>query len=365
MKRESVPARLAQIAFLSPSWIVLSGSVVVLNKYILSSTPFKFIIALAFAHMMVATLLCRIVFLITPNSRIEIPHGDQSAHMYTRFCVIAALFATSLVASNAALARLDVASVQMIKALNPAVIYALGILSKMERPSWSVLGALSVICGGVIYAVQGVLRFQLFGFALQIIAILADGTRYLYLQATLQSSEGGMDPINILHMIAPIAAVFLWAAGSMWEFAQMRLVVYNLLACLPLVAVSSLLAFTLTMCSYAYIKATSALTMSVSGIVKDVLMIGMLVTYLDAKVSWKQCVGYFIAIGGTAAYTSIRDTHVAETDRLETSQQSVKSTDVCVPKTQAVSRTTRLLQVMCPRITMRLPYMCSLNESVL
>jgi hypothetical protein len=254
------------------------------------------------------------MFLVAPNLKIEIPVGNQSVHLYARLCGIAGLFATSLVASNAALARLDVSSVQMIKALNPAVIYALGVILQIEKSSWSVLASLTVICGGVIYAVQGVLKFQAAGFFLQLIAILADGARHLYLQATLQSCIGGLDPINILNMIAPIAAVFLWAIGSMSEFPAMRLVLRDLQSMLPLVLASSLLAFTLNLCSYAYIKATSALSMSVSGILKDVFMIGTSVAYLGSEFNWQQCLGYVIAIGGTVAYTIFRDARAEETD---------------------------------------------------
>lgn len=295
-----------KIAFLSSSWFVLSGSVVILNKYILSSTPFRFIITLAFLHMIIATALCRITFFVSPNLKHDIPLDDQSAKLFTRICTIAGLFATSLVASNAALSRLDIANVQMIKALNPAVIYVLGLLSKIEHPSCSVLASVCIICGGVIFAIQGVLKFQLAGFALQVIAILADGTRNLYLQFTLQSCTSGLDPINVLNMIAPLSAVFLWAAGSIWELQEMRLMLDELVACLPMVAASSLLAFLLNVCSYSYIKATSALTMSVSGVVKDMLMIGVSVAFLGSDVNWRQCVGYMIAIGATSAYTSFR-----------------------------------------------------------
>lgn len=307
MKGEISPKQIAKLALLSSTWVLLSASLVILNKYILSATNFRFVISLAFSHMLVATVLCRIVFAFRPKWKNEILPGNQSADLQLRVCVIAALFATSLTASNAALARLDVSSVQMIKALNPAIIYAIGVIRTIERPSWRLVGSLSVICGGILYSVQGVLAFQPIGFLLQIVSILADGARYVCLQVTLQSCSNGLDPINVLHMVAPIASVVLWAVGSFWEFPKMHLVPSELCETLPLVLASSILAFALNICSYVYIKATSALTMSVSGILKDVMMIEISVAYFGSNVSSNQCAGYLVAISGTLAYISFRN----------------------------------------------------------
>lgn len=303
----SVFARVARPVFYASVWLVMSASITLMNKYILSRTTFRYIYALALAHMLSASVMCRGLFLLRPSFKHDKFPSEEPPHLFMRFCVIAGLFATSLTSANAALARLDVASVQMIKAIHPAIIYLLGISCGVEQLSLSICLCIAIICGGVMVAVQGALIFQPVGVFMQVLALVADGVRFIYLQATMQACSSGLDPINVLDKMAPIASVFLWTAGSIVEFPGMQLEFSELYTIVPLVMASSLLAFGLNLSSYAYIQATSALTMGVSGIFRDVVLIGMSVAYFGSVVSGKQCVGYFVAIAGTVAYMKCRD----------------------------------------------------------
>jgi len=285
----------------------MSAAITLVNKYILSQTTFKYIFALALANMLSASVMCRGLFILKPGLKQVNFSYEATPHLFQRFCVIAGLFAFSLTSANAALARLDVASVQMIKAIHPAVIYLLGMACGIERLSWSMCVCITIICGGVMLAVQGALMFQPDGVLLQILALVADGVRFLYLEATMQACTDALDPINVLDKVSPIASVFLWTAGSIVEFPSMRVGPSALHVIAPLVLGSSILAFGLNLSSYAYIKATSALTMSVSGIFRDVMLIGMSVAYFGSAVTANQCGGYFVAIAGTLAYLKCRE----------------------------------------------------------
>jgi drug/metabolite transporter (DMT)-like permease len=257
--------------------------------------------------MLGATVICHSIFLAAPSMKQSSLSPEDSPEVFLRFCVIAGLFATSLTSANAALARLDVASVQMIKAVHPAIIYLLGIACGIERLSCSVCVCIAIICGGVMVAVQGAILFQPVGVCLQLLALVADGVRFLYLQATMQSCKGALDPINVLDRVAPIASALIWMAGSILEFPRMHLGLLDVFAIAPLVIGSSILAFALNISSYAYIQATSALTMGVSGIFRDVLLIGMSVAYFNSSVTIKQSAGYATAIAGTLAYLKCRE----------------------------------------------------------
>jgi hypothetical protein len=300
--------RIAKIAALGVAWISLSAAVVLLNKFILSATPFKYVISLTLTHMLWASALCKVLFAVAPsfNGVAAKQESVKGEGLRLRFGAIAALFALSLITSNAALQRLDVASVQMIKAVTPASIYALGVFWGVERPRWSMVATLALICGGVVYAVRGVLTFQPAGFVLQISSILLDSARYLYVQTTLQSLGADLNPIQVLDMVAPVATVFLWTSGSIWEFSRISMTPQELRACLPLVVYSAMLAFALNICSYSYIKTTSALTMSVSGIIKDVIMIGISVKQTGLALGWDQLAGFAVAVVGTVAYNGAR-----------------------------------------------------------
>lgn len=123
----------------------------------------------------------------------------------------------------------------------------------------------------------------------------------------MQASTDALDPINVLDRVAPIVSALIWTAGSIVEFPSMRLGLYELHKIFPLVVASSILAFGVNLSSYAYIQATSALTMSVSGIFRDVLLIGVSVAYFSPTVTGRQCAGYATAISGTLAYLKCRE----------------------------------------------------------
>lgn len=300
-------SRLARPLLLAVVWLAMSAAVTLTNKYILSNTTFRYIFALALAHMLSAMVMCRGLFIVKPNLKQGHIAAQESPNVFLRFCVIAGLFAASLTSANAALSRLDIASVQMIKAVHPAVIYLLGISCRVERLALGMCACIVVICGGVMLAVEGAIMFQPMGVLLQLFALVADGVRFLYLQSTMQACTDALDPINVLARVAPIASAFLWTAGSICEFPGMRLGMSELNTIIPLVLISCLLAFGLNLSSYAYIQATSALTMSVSGIFRDLMLIGISVAYFGSNVTGRQCAGYATAIGGTLAYLKCRD----------------------------------------------------------
>lgn len=72
-------------------------------------------------------------------------------------------------------------------------------------------------------AVQGAITFQPVVVYLQVLALVADGVRVLYLQATMQARTDTLDPINMLDRVAPIASALLLTAGSIAEFPSMHL----------------------------------------------------------------------------------------------------------------------------------------------
>lgn len=292
----------ARAALLSLAWITLSACTVVLNKYILSNTTGTFIFTLALCHMLTCTLMCRLTFAFAPHmNSVSKPEPTLTG----RLTAIGFLFVLSLVASNAALLRLDVATVQMIKSLNPAAMYVSGLMAGLERLALPLCGSLAVMCSGVMFAVQGVILFQPLGCVFQLLSMISDCARYILLQSILQSAQG-INSLDLLYMVAPIAGVFLTFACAFFEFGQFESHVEVLRENLFLLLASSIIAYALNLCSYSYINATSALTMSVTGIVKDVALISISCRVLGASCSLHQIAGFGVAICGTIVYAHRR-----------------------------------------------------------
>jgi drug/metabolite transporter (DMT)-like permease len=284
----------------------LSASVVVLNKYILTRTSFRYVYFLSFFHSTLASILSWTLFLAIPrlDRNSDLKHEKN---LFWHVCFISGMFSASLIASNAALARLDVSTVQLLKAMNPAILYFLGVVAHVERPSGLVCFSLCAVCGGVVFAVQDIFaKLHPTGVVLQIMSLLCDGARAIYLQATLQASKPGLDSLNLLYRVAPTSALMLWVAGSIVEFPSMRPPCLEDRFAIVLVISGAILAFALNLCSYAFIKRTSALTLSVSSIFKDIMLIVLSASFWHSKVGWRQVAGYAIAAVATVFYNRFR-----------------------------------------------------------
>lgn len=272
-----------------------------LNKFIMTTSSFRFPFTLALAHMISCSIFCRVVFYIAP--KLKFSHaGSVHPQLAWHFFGISALFAVSLLCSNAALESLDVATIQILKALNPAIIYLIGIVSKVEALSARMLSIVLTICLGIFISVRGSPKFHSSGLALQVVSIMADSTRYIRLQGLLQSQHLKLDALNILSVVAPTAAVLLWVPASYFEFLDICSNAVDLHRSLYLVATSCVLACVLNITSNAFIGATSALTMSVAGVMKDVFMITSSVVTFGSSVSPVEGVGFAVTLAASFAY---------------------------------------------------------------
>lgn len=83
----------------------------------------------------------------------------------------------------------------------------------------------------------------------------------------------------MLHMISPASAMFLWFAATIIGFPYMRS--SHVILPATSVVVSVILAFTLNLASFAFMKWSPALTLSVAGIIKDIVLVTAASVALD------------------------------------------------------------------------------------
>ena len=102
---------------------------------------------------------------------------------------VAALFAVSLWASNTAYIYLSVAFIQMLKALSPVTVYCVGCAIGLEKYSPRKVGQLGRGDARVMISSFGEMNFHLFGFIVQIVAVLAEACRILSVQ--IITRQGG------------------------------------------------------------------------------------------------------------------------------------------------------------------------------
>lgn len=283
-------------------WILLSASLVLVNKYILTVNRFTHVCTLSLCHMTVASALSATCLRSAP----DLMKSTIRATMHAKFFMIGLLFALSLVCATQALTVMDVSSIQMLKTINPAVIYMMGLSIGIEEFSAAVTGSILVVCAGVAMTVYGANNFTAYGIALQLVSVFLDSARWACLQQIMQDEQVRLTPLRTLSFIAPNAAIILLAAASYLEMSEL-LRDSNGLTHMYWVIGSSILAFMLNLCSFEFIRATSALTMSVTGVIKDVLLMLASGFMFDTHVSVTQARGYMTAVVGLCIYNHLKN----------------------------------------------------------
>ncbi|KAJ9621569.1 hypothetical protein H2203_007056 [Taxawa tesnikishii (nom. ined.)] len=176
------------------TWITLSSSVILFNKWILDTAKFHFPIFLTTWHLGFATLITQIMarFTTTLDSRKKVP---MTGRIYLRAIVpIGLFFSLSLICGNITYLYLSVAFIQMLKATTPVAVLLASWALGVAPPNLKTLGNVSIIVVGVVIASFGEIKFVLTGFLFQIGGIVFEAIRLTMVQRLLSSAEFKMDP---------------------------------------------------------------------------------------------------------------------------------------------------------------------------
>lgn len=178
----------------------------------------------------------------------------------------------------------------------------MGILLGTEKLQLMQAIKVAVVCTGVGIASHGDLTLTLAGFALQVGSIIMDALRCCILQKVLQHNKVDASPLITLAYVAPFSAAglilpMLLAEGPrvVQEYAKWK-------SAIPLVCLSGILATALNFVVFKIIRLTSALTTSLSGVIKEWICILVAMYVYGTVVTSTQWMGYSIAIGGLVWY---------------------------------------------------------------
>nr|DAD31120.1 TPA_asm: hypothetical protein HUJ06_009971 [Nelumbo nucifera] len=203
---------------------------------------------------------------------------------------IGALYSLSLWFSNSAYIYLSVSFIQMLKALIPVAVYAIGVGLKKEVFKSDVMANMITISVGVAIAAYGEVHFSVWGVFFQLSAVAFEATRRI-----------SLNPITSLYYVAPCCLAFLSIPWFYVEFPIVRETSsfhFNF----PILSSNSLCAFGLNLAVFLLVGKTSALTMNVAGVVKDWLLIAFSWSFIRDTVTVVNLVGYGIAFLGVCYY---------------------------------------------------------------
>ncbi|KAF2088446.1 DMT family organic anion transporter [Saccharata proteae CBS 121410] len=283
------------------TWISLSSSVIVFNKWILDTAGFRYPIFLTTWHLTFATIMTQILARFTGvlDSRKKVP---MNGRVYLRAIVpIGLFFSLSLICGNQAYLYLSVAFIQMLKATTPVAVLIATWSLGVAPPNMKTLGNVSLIVVGVVIASFGEIKFNMTGFLYQCGGIVFEAVRLVMVQRLLSSAEFKMDPLVSLYYYAPACAVMNGVVCMFSELPRLSMDDIYKVGGLTLLANASI-AFMLNVSVVFLIGKTSSLVLTLSGVLKDILLVFASMLIFQDPVSGLQAFGYSIALGGLVYY---------------------------------------------------------------
>ncbi|CEJ58756.1 Putative DMT family organic anion transporter [Penicillium brasilianum] len=288
-------------AFYIALWIALSSSVILFNKWVLSTAKFNFPLFLTTWHMIFATAMTQGLAKFTTilDSRHKVPMNPST---YARAIVpIGIMFSLSLICGNLAYLYLSVSFIQMLKATNAVVTLFATWAFGIAPANFKTLGNVAIIVLGVVIASFGEIKFNMLGFLIQCGGIVFEALRLVMVQRLLSSAEFKMDPLVSLYYYAPACAVTNGIVTLFTDVPRMTMNDIYSLGIMTLIA-NALVAFLLNASVVLLIGKTSAVVLTMAGILKDILLVCASMMIFRDPVTPQQFFGYSIALAGLVYY---------------------------------------------------------------
>ncbi|CZT04228.1 related to triose phosphate/3-phosphoglycerate/phosphate translocator [Rhynchosporium agropyri] len=282
-------------------WISLSSSVILFNKWILSTLGFAYPILLTSWHLIFATIMTQIMARTT-----TLLDGRKTVKMtgkvYLRAIVpIGVFFSLSLICGNLTYLYLSVSFIQMLKAFTPVAVLVAGWILQMHPVDLKKLGNVSFIVIGVALASFGEIDFVLTGFLYQIGGIAFEAVRICMVERLLNGAEFKMDPLVSLYYFAPVCGIMNFTIALFLEIPKVQMSEVYAVGLWTFFANASC-AFFLNMSVVFLIGKTSGLVLTLCGVLKDILLVAASMLIWGTQVSSLQAFGYTIALCGMVYY---------------------------------------------------------------
>lgn len=204
----------------------------------------------------------------------------------------------------------------MVKSSGLAWVLFFGIIFKLETPSRGLIGIIGVMSIGVIMMVAGEAHFVMVGFLLVLGAAMFSGLRWSLTQMLLRgnSSKGintHHDPLRTIMYLSPIMGLSLFIMGGILEgysnAAQSPLWKQEgIFMGLIILITPGLLAFCMTLSEFMLLGRTSVLTLSIAGIVKELVTIVSASIWFNDRITLVNGIGLVITLSAIIAYNVYR-----------------------------------------------------------
>ncbi|XP_051135752.1 probable sugar phosphate/phosphate translocator At1g06470 isoform X2 [Andrographis paniculata] len=211
--------------------------------------------------------------------------------------------------SNASLVFISVTFATMCKSASPIFLLLFAFAFRLESPSVELLGIILIISMGVLLTAAKETEFEFWGFLLVMLSAFMSGLRWTMTQILLQKEVYGLkNPLTLMSYVAPVmmvATAVLSLLLDPWDEFNMSNYFnswwHTVRSCL-LMSFGGILAFVMVLSEYILVSVTSAVTVTIAGVVKEVVTILVAVLYFHDEFTWIKGVGLAITMVGVSLF---------------------------------------------------------------
>ncbi|KAJ8527790.1 hypothetical protein K7X08_015241 [Anisodus acutangulus] len=210
--------------------------------------------------------------------------------------------------SNASLVFISVTFATMCKSASPIFLLFFAFAFRLESPSVKLLGIILVISVGILLTVAKETEFDFWGFVFVMLAAVMSGFRWTMTQILLQVGFCLKNPLTLMSYVTPVMALstaFLSLIFDPWhEFGHTNYFdsSWHIARSCLLMLFGGTLAFFMVLTEYILVSITSAVTVTIAGVVKEAVTILVAVFYFHDDFTWMKGLGLMTIMFGVSLF---------------------------------------------------------------
>ncbi|KAI3696104.1 hypothetical protein L1987_79113 [Smallanthus sonchifolius] len=296
--------------FLILMWYIFSTLLTLYNKTLLGDDMGRFPAPLLMntVHFAMQAVLSRgIIYFWSQKFEPTVPMARKDYFMR----VVPTALATSLDInlSNASLVFISVTFATMCKSASPIFLLIFAFAFRLETPSVKLLGIMLIISVGILLTVAKETAFEFWGFIFVMLAAVMSGFRWSMTQILLQKEVYGLkNPLVLMSYVTPVMAVatalFSLLMDPWDEFRKSSYFdsSWHVTRSALLMLLGGTFAFFMVLTEYILVSITSAVTVTIAGVVKEAVTILVAVFYFHDEFTWLKGAGLVTIMFGVSLF---------------------------------------------------------------
>jgi solute carrier family 35, member C2 len=326
------------------AWWGCSSTFVLFNRFVLSGNPrFRFPIILTWSHMAMKGLVSLTIVAIAAQKRSELLPADRTRTLScgTRavalvravfalqqptpsawWCILVPLAVCTgldVCFSNLSLQFAGVAIYTLTKSSSVIFTLVLSWMMRLQRISWKTAAAVVAIGAGILLAnispdplhsSGDAVTGAWLGAAFALLASVCGAMRWVLTEWWFGRPGVENDAVALIALLSPVSVIAL-LPGVFWELpGAIAADIFHSATDIALVLAATLgggvLATLMVAVELQFVSLSSAMTLTVAGVVKDLLQIALATAMFGERLSALNAAGVVLTLGGSAAYGVLR-----------------------------------------------------------